>query len=82
MANVRTRQTIITVAALLHQRDKPRAGQLAEMAAGSLWRHAGGTSELCCSERAPAEQRDEYIGARGIADQRSDFRDLRCIRHN
>ena len=81
MGNVWTSQAIITVAALLHEDDKPRGGQLAKMAAGSWWRYASGVSKLCCSERAPTEQRDEHIGARRIADQCGDLRDLRCIRH-
>jgi hypothetical protein len=81
ISNVRTGQAIVTVAALLHEEDKPRGGQLAKMAAGSLWRYAGGISKLCRGERPPAKQRDEHIGARRIADQRSDFRDLWRIRH-
>src|SRR6516162_2536989 len=81
MGNVRTSQAIITVAALLHEDDKPRGGQLAKMAAGSLWRYAGGISELCRGDRPPAKEGDEHIGARRIADQCSDLRDLRCIRH-
>jgi len=56
---------------------KPRGGQLAKMAAGSWWRYAGGISKLCRGERSPAKQRDEHIGARRIADQCGDFRDLR-----
>ena len=81
MGNVRTSQAIITVAALLHEHDKPRGEQLAKMAAGSLWRYAGGISKLCRGERPPAKQCDKYISARRIADQCSDLRDLRCIRH-
>jgi hypothetical protein len=81
MGNVRTSEPIITVAALLHEHDKPRGEQLAKMAAGSWWRYAGGISKLCRGERPPAKQRDEHIGPRRIADQCSDLRDLRCIRH-
>ena len=48
MGNVWTSQAVITVAALLHEDDKPRGGQLAKVAAGSWWRYAGGISKLCC----------------------------------
>ena len=79
MGNVWTSQAIITVAALLHEHDKLRGGQLSKMAAGSLWRYAGGKQAL--SRLAPARQAvRRAIGARRIADQRSDLRDLRCIR--
>src|SRR5262249_3307104 len=81
MGNVRTSQAIITVAALLHEDDKPRAEQRAKMAAGSWWREAGGISRLCGVWRPPAKQRDEHIGPRRIADQCGDLGDLRCIRH-
>ena len=67
MGNVWTSQAIITVAALLHEHDKARSEQLAKMAAGSLWRYAGGKQAL--SRLAPARQAvRRAIGARRIAD--------------
>jgi hypothetical protein len=76
-----TGQAVIAMAALLHRHQKPRRGELAEMAAGGLRRHAGGKGQLGGGQRAAAEQRAQDIGAGRIADQSRDFGHLRCVRH-
>ena len=81
LPDMRPGQAVIAVAALLHRHQKPRRGELAEMAAGGLRRHAGGKRQLGRGQRAAAEQRAQDIGAGRIADQSRDFGHLRCIRH-
>jgi hypothetical protein len=64
---------VIAAAALLDAGDQPPVGELCEMSARRLGRHARGLDEVARRERTTAHQRRKNICARGIADQRGDL---------
>jgi hypothetical protein len=81
LPDVGSRQPVVAMTTLLHQHEQPGRKQLAEVTARRLRRYAGGECKLGRSERTPAEQDAQDIGACRIADQCSNFRHLGCIRH-
>src|SRR5215472_7530529 len=81
LPDLRPGQAIVTVASLLHLHDEVGGGELAEMPAGGLRRHAGREGQLARGQRAAAQQRAQHAGARGVAHQGGDFGDLRGARH-
>src|SRR5204862_3041202 len=62
--------------------DQAAGLELGEMRTGGLRRVAGLMRQLARGQRAAGHQRGEHVGARGIADQRSDHCDIGTCFHS
>ena len=79
--DMRTRQPVVMVTALLHEPKQLSVGQLGEVAAGGLRRDAGRIGELARGQCAAVKQRAQDVGARGIAHQRGHFGNFQNALH-